>query len=200
MILAVKPPTRSTRELEDASGPADVRPEFVEIYRRYAPFVWSVLSRYGVPAATRDDALQEVFVTVHRKLWTYDKSLPMTPWLAGIARRVASRFARTEQRSRRRALAADAPPAPIQPDARLSQAQAVAFMEAFLQTLPDSHRDIFTLSLEGWSAPEIATALDLKLGTVYSRLHAARQRMGEAVARWEGRADVKVKEDASDDE
>lgn len=51
---------------------------------------------------------------------------------------------------------------------------------AALDTLPDEQRAVIVLAdVEEMSAPEIASALDVKLNTVYSRLRSARKSMAE---------------------
>jgi hypothetical protein len=43
-------------------------PSFARLYEDYFDFVWCSARRLGVPDATLDDAVQEVFVIVHRRL------------------------------------------------------------------------------------------------------------------------------------
>jgi RNA polymerase sigma-70 factor (ECF subfamily) len=55
-------------------------------------------------------------------------------------------------------------------------------VRALLESLPEDQRLVLVLSdLEGWTAPEIAQALELPVNTAYSRLRTARQKL-EAVA------------------
>lgn len=164
--------------------------EFRRLYDDNQDFVWRTLAHFGVAPALLDDALQDVFVVVHRRLSEYDRARPIRSWLWGIARRVAATHQRTSLRVERRSEvfvpgAAQAP-ADEQVDAR----RQVSFVESFLGRLPRRYRDVFVLSdIEGASAPEIAETLDVKLGTVYSRLHEARQRFTQAVKRAQGEAD-----------
>jgi len=52
-----------------------------------------------------------------------------------------------------------------------------------LDALSDEQRAVFVLAdIEELSAPEIASALDVKLNTVYSRLRSARKIMGEQLS------------------
>lgn len=158
----------------------DFRAVFVEHYR----FVWRLLAHFGVAEAARDDAAQEVFAVVHRRLGDYDGRTPMRGWLAGIARRVASTLQRTQARAARRLEVVAPPPTPAQPDAELEQRQRVALAEACLAALDDEQRDVLVLTeIEGLSAPEIALALGVKLNTVYSRLRVAREKFQRAVTR-----------------
>lgn len=160
------------------------RPEFRAVFVEHYRFVWRLLAHFGVLEAARDDAAQEVFAVVHRRLSDYDGDTPMRAWLAGIARRVASTLQRTQLRAARRLEVVAPPPAPTQPDAELEQRQRVALAEACLATLDDDQRDVLVLTeIEGLSAPEIAAALGVKLNTVYSRLRVAREKFQRAVTR-----------------
>ena len=53
-----------------------------------------------------------------------------------------------------------------------------------LGELDEAKREVFALAeIEGFTAPEIAEALELPVNTVYSRLRAARQAFEQAMAR-----------------
>src|ERR1043166_5689758 len=43
-------------------------PAFDEVYAAHVGFVWRVLRTFGVPDAQIEDAVQDVFVVVHRRL------------------------------------------------------------------------------------------------------------------------------------
>ncbi|WP_437974045.1 sigma-70 family RNA polymerase sigma factor [Sorangium sp. So ce295] len=72
-----------------------------EIFEENAAYVWRVLRRLGVGEADVEDVCQEVFLTVHRKLDTFDGSSALRTWLYGICLRLASEY---RQRRRRRQL------------------------------------------------------------------------------------------------
>src|SRR5262245_52264940 len=59
--------------------------DFAEIYKTHYRRVFS-LCRYLLNSFdAAEDATHEVFLRAQRKLATYDPSLPMSSWLAGIA-------------------------------------------------------------------------------------------------------------------
>jgi RNA polymerase sigma-70 factor (ECF subfamily) len=168
-------------------GDQDLAPlgEFHKLYTEHHAWVWRLLSRFGVPEAGLDDALQDVFIVVHRRQGDHDGTTPIRAWIAGITRRVASKHARTQRRARRKTEAMPLPDAAPGPDDQLNVKEAVGLLDDFLAGLSSEHRETFVLSdVEGWTAPEIAAALDVKLGTVYSRLHTARAHFTEAAERW----------------
>lgn len=68
----------------------DVVLDVTQLHDEYADFVWRSLQRLGVPASSLEDALQDVFVVVHRRLDSYDATSKVSTWLFGICLRVAS--------------------------------------------------------------------------------------------------------------
>lgn len=160
--------------------------DFQKIYTAHHDWVWRLLSRMGVPDAGLDDALQDVFIVVHRRSGDYDGRASLKSWIAGIARRVASGYARTQGRAHRREEAAPPPEDRPGPDDSLILKQAVDLVDDFLAGLSEDQREVFVLAeIEQWTAPEIAAALEVKVGTVYSRLHTARAFFAEASLKWQ---------------
>lgn len=158
-------------------------PQFDELYRRYFRFTWSVLRRLGVPEASIEDAAQEVWVIVHRRLDRLESPHAARSWLFQIARRVAAHHRRGEQRSQRKLDALSwIAPRRSQPHA---ERDSVLTVETLLGKLDARKREAFVLSeLEGWSAPEIARAAGTNPNTVYSRIRVARE---ELRAGWDAR-------------
>jgi RNA polymerase sigma-70 factor (ECF subfamily) len=169
-------------------GPAVVRAEFRALYDAHFAFVWRTLLHFGLDAASAEDAAQEVFVILHRRLDDYDGSAQLRSWLWGICRRVAQSQRRTRLREVRRASIAPPPGASLPPDAALDHKRAADFVQAFLDGLPEEQRDAFVLiEIEGMSAPEAAQALEVGVNTVYSRLRLAREHLARASQRLQAR-------------
>lgn len=63
--------------------------EVAVLFQCHGDFVFRVLRRLGTPAADVEDALQEVFLVVARKLPEYAERGGMRAWLFTIARQVA---------------------------------------------------------------------------------------------------------------
>ena len=157
---------------------------FSAVYGEQFMFVWRTLRALGVPAAAADDAAQDVFVVVHRRLDDYDARAPIRAWLFGIARNVARRHRERAHRE---------PPLQLVGEGRalddtLQLREAASLVERFLDTLDDDQRAVFVLAqLEGLTAPEIAEALGVNMNTVYSRLRTARLKFERALARQNAR-------------
>lgn len=170
--------------LDPGSGPRD----FAAVYRQHYSFVWRTLRHLGVDDARVDDALQDTFLVVHRRLDEFAGRAALRTWLFEIARRVAARY--------RRAAARDAPrrdPLPELEDPHtvddsLARAEAAEILQLFLARLDPDKSVVFVLAeLERWRAPEIAAELDLNLNTVYARLRAARIELDRLIHRLSAR-------------
>jgi RNA polymerase sigma-70 factor (ECF subfamily) len=150
---------------------------FDEVYEQHGPFVWRCLRNLGVPQAALEDAAQDVFLVVHRRLPTLEQASNMRAWLFGIIRNVASNQRRSIRRKGTVVEAVDAElahaaPGPLE---RAENAEAAAFIESFLARLDDRQRDVFILGvIEEMSGPEVATALSIPVNTAYTRLRSVR--------------------------
>ncbi len=152
-------------------------PDFGSLYRQYFGFAWASLRRLGVSQATIDDAAQDLWVTVHRRMDALDPAASVKAWLFGIARRVASHYRRTERRHQRK-LAAYSAADTRGANEPIKRREAALTMEAFLAKLDETKRVAFVLSeVEGWSAPEIARVVGTSPNTVYSRVRLARKQL-----------------------
>ena len=156
-------------------------PTFDEVYATHVAFVWRVLRTFGLRDAQLEDAVQDVFLVVHRRLSEWEGRAAMTTWLFAIARRVASAHRRRAGGDRTEELVA-AHAAHDDTFAAMSRAQAAATVFGILQQLDEDKRIVFALvELEQLSVPEVARMLDLKLNTAYSRLRLARHAFELAV-------------------
>lgn len=161
------------------------RPSFDEVYDAHVAFVWRVLAAMGLRDAQLEDAVQDVFLVVHRKLGEFEGRAAITTWLFAIARRVASTHRRkvTTDRDRHEPLVDD-PIGGSDTFAALSRAQAGARVRQILEGMDEQKRLVFVLvELEQQSVPEVAKMLELNLNTAYSRLRLARSEFEAAVAR-----------------
>lgn len=145
------------------------------LYDEHADFVWRSLARLGIPEADREDLLQEVFVVVHRTRNEYRGDGKVTTWLYGITLRIASRHRRWRRVREEVPSASFTARAPETPEAVASTRQRADLVTRLVDQLAEDKRCVFILfELQGLSCQEIADTLDVPVGTVYSRLHAAR--------------------------
>ena len=128
--------------------------------------------------ADAEDATQEALVAVDRGLPSFRGEARLTTWAYRIAVRAA-----LSTRARRR----DGEPVDPETPGRGGEGEMVARDEArrvaaALSRLPAEPRVVLSLfAVEGLAHAEIAEILGLPVGTVWSRLHAARRMLAEAV-------------------
>ena len=161
-----------------------------ELFVEHFELVWRIVRRLGVSPDGLDDAVQEVFVVLSRRLSEITPGSERA-FLYGTAVRVASdvrrardrRHRATEQeRQEQPAHAAHAP----RPDELLDQKRARTMLHELIEGLSDDVRPAFVLfELEGLTMAEIATCLALPPGTVASRLRRGREEFEAAVRRLE---------------
>ena len=146
-------------------------------FREHYAFVWRVLLCTGVPRPVADDAVQDVFLTVHRRRRDYDGRAPLRHWIYGIAKGVGRNYGRKARRWAGRITELPAlVEAPEQEDA-VEHRRQLSVVDAVLAQLADVQREVFVLiHVEGMTAPEVAKMIDVSVNTVYSRLRLARAR------------------------
>jgi len=174
--------------LHVSTAPSDQR--LTELFHLHFDQVWRLVRRLGVPAASIDDAAQEVFVVASRRLDVIERGKERA-FLYGTAVRVAADARRSRDRRR------EAPPeaaaavldslpdsAVPSPDELVDQKRARELLDDIIARLPEDTRPVFVLyELEGLTMAEIATCLELAPGTVASRLRRAREAFHAQVAR-----------------
>lgn len=167
-------------------------PTLDAVYRSHAEFVWGALQRFGIRGGDLDDALQEVFVVVHRKLPSYRGEGQMTTWLYGICLRVASAHRRRSHTRRERDMQEIEEVHLVglaSPEDDLAEQQRRQILERLLDELDVEKRALLVMfEIDELSCEEIADILGVPMGTVYSRLHGARKAFAQVVARFRLRA------------
>jgi RNA polymerase sigma-70 factor (ECF subfamily) len=172
-----------TNKLEPAEGRAPAVPALEEVYAEFAPFVWRNLRRLGVPADFIEDAVQDVFLVVHRRLPEFEARSSLQTWIFGIVLRVAARQ-REQLRNRGQRfmpaceglLESVSSKGKDDPFDRLVQQRAADLLEWVLAELDEDKRTILVMvELEQMSVVECARVLDLNLNTTYTRLRLARR-------------------------
>jgi RNA polymerase sigma-70 factor, ECF subfamily len=173
------PPGSAADEPRGAAAPT---PDLAAVYEAHFRYVWRCLRSLGVRDAQLDDALQDVFVVVQRKLGDFDGGAELRTWLYAIALRIARKY---RERLRREPASLDSAPedGPREAEVALTGSgegallsnERLALAHSILATLSDDQREVFVLArVEQMSAPEIASVIGIPLNTVYSRLRAAR--------------------------
>jgi RNA polymerase sigma-70 factor (ECF subfamily) len=147
------------------------------LFRKHASYVAAFLRRLGVAPDSVDDALQEVFLVAHARGGYRAGPASARTWLGAITIRVAANARRARQRRREtfddRML--EQPSVHQTPDVIAEHRQELNHVERALRAMNEVHRDVFLrFAVAGHSCDDIARATGVPTGTVYSRLHAAR--------------------------
>jgi len=159
--------------------------DFKEVYDAHFAFVWRSLRRLRVADANLKDAMQDVFLVVHRRLAEFEGRSKVPTWLFGICWRVAKDY-RRRAHVKREVLGDSGFTSIADPNvdaaAGAERSEDLARFEAALGELELSQRAVFMLfELENLTSEEIAETLEIPLGTVYSRLRLARVAFKKAV-------------------
>ena len=170
------------------SPPATVEPSLREIYAVHARAAWRSLRRLGVHESELEDALQDVFLIVHRRLGDFEGRAALRTWIYGIVLRVAKDHRRAEARhvarvdglARRLVSELDNHGDPALATERH---QACQLMHALLAQLPDELREVLVLvELEELTVRETAALLGIRVRTCQRRLRAAGQAFDASLA------------------
>lgn len=159
--------------------------ELVSIYMQRCYYV--ALGMVGSPQDA-EDLSQEAFVRAFRARDRLDPDRPFYPWLYQILRRLCFNFTRDTSARRRKLeyaggwLVAEAKSRAAADDPeRVRATDALRErLEREIAELSPTQREVFVLKeFQGLKYREIAELLDVPIGTVMSRLYAARQRLAE---------------------
>ncbi len=190
--------------------PEWVPPSWEEVVRDHTPRVYRLAYRLTGNRHDAEDLTQDVFVRVFRSLHRFQPGT-FEGWLHRITTNLFLDSARRKQKIRFDGLAEGAadrlPSHWPSPSEALADADLDHDVAAALAALtPEFRAAVVLCDIEGLSYDEIASVLDIKIGTVRSRIHRGRAQLREALAhrrptgdreRYLG-VDVEVGPDASD--
>jgi RNA polymerase sigma-70 factor, ECF subfamily len=175
--------------------PEKLTPELV--FREYAPRIYNLARRMLGNDADAEDVTQDVLLQVVRKLDTFRGESQIATWLHRVT--VNAALAHRAKRATRQKhetndamddlSGADGPSGPVKrwnvpPEDPVLAAEQAQLIEDAINRLPDPFRDVYVLAdVEGLPNNEIAEMLNLSVPAVKSRLHRARLRMRDALAR-----------------
>ncbi|MFT7519141.1 MAG: RNA polymerase sigma factor (sigma-70 family) [Kiritimatiellia bacterium] len=150
---------------------------------RWVPEVIAWCARLGGTRVDAEDAAQDVFIVVITRLHSLRNPDHFKPWLFGITRRVLAKHRRRVWLQRWVGdVPLTTPCSSSNPEEAAEQLRRAAKVHSALGGLPLAQREVLVLcDLEGRSATEAATLLDVPVGTVKSRLRLGRRRFRDQV-------------------
>lgn len=170
---------------DDGLGSA-VTLQFEDVYERHFDLVWRTLRRLGVATGSLDDALQDVFLVVYRRLPAFEQRSSLRTWLFGITLRVAGDYLR---RGRRQHHTQSVDPelrdeVSRDPLAQAEHHEALTLLYAALAELDTEKRVAFVLAeLEEMTVAQVSEAIGVNVNTVSSRVKAGRRQFEAALRR-----------------
>lgn len=160
-----------------------------ELYDRHHAAVWRFACRMTGSEVDADDVVHQTFLALLKTAASFDSSRSFRPWLLGTAmhlmrrqRTSVARWARLLARFR------SAPDfSPDDPERTVSAREHLSRVNRALTEMNEGKRAVLLLSeLEGLKGEQIAEALGIPLGTVWTRLHHARRELAAALSPEEG--------------
>ncbi len=163
-----------------------VPPTWEELVRDHSARVFRLAYRLTGNLHDAEDLTQDVFVRVFRSLHRFQPGT-FEGWLHRITTNLFLDGARRKQKIRFDGLADDSaerlPSSWPNPSEQLSAADLDHDVAAALAALaPEFRAAVVLCDIEGLSYDEIATVLDVKIGTVRSRIHRGRAQLRTALA------------------
>lgn len=169
---------------------------YAELVRRYERELFNYLRRLLADPMLAEDVFQNTFLTLHAKRGMFRIGKPFRPWLYTLATNQAidalrrnGRHVRASLDQRRQDSTNDSPTSLMDmlacggdsPHDQVEKAETAALVRTSVEDLPEHLRVTVVLSYyQGMKYKEIAEILEIPVGTVKSRLHAAIGRLGEA--------------------
>ena len=143
-----------------------------ELYKLFSSKLFSICLKYSRNYAEAEDNLQDAFLTIFKKIEQYKNKGSFEGWL----KRVTINTVLQQYRNQK---VFDIVNENIIDEVELEideDAISIDYLLGIIQELPDRYRLVFNLYvLDGYSHKEIASLLDINIGTSKSNLARARQ-------------------------
>jgi RNA polymerase sigma-70 factor (ECF subfamily) len=181
---------------------------FEELLNRYSNKVFSLATRLTRNQEDAEEVLQDVFVTVHRKIAGFEGKSSFSSWLYRVT--VNAAFMKLRKRRQDQSVPledvmqqAQMVPALRSPESAYVDAQSIRnemleALENAIRKLPDDYRPVFILrDVDGLTSREVGKILDLTVPAVKSRLHRSRLMLRRKLSRFFG-SDARAMNHAED--
>lgn len=160
---------------------------FRDLADELAPPLLRYLERYVGDRAVVEELAQETLLRMHSGLASFAGRSSLKTWVFAIANRVAADYLRQPQR-RTRIVELDDVDEPVDPERAIDEQLVVGQMNdcirGVIDSLPESYRAALILhDLEALSAEQTAEICDCSVATAKIRIHRARLRLKDALAR-----------------
>ncbi|MBO5962093.1 MAG: sigma-70 family RNA polymerase sigma factor [Alistipes sp.] len=168
---------------------------FDTLFARHSDSIYAMLLKFTGNSDDVNDLMQEAFMKAFLKIGLYDSKYDFGAWIYTIARNTFVDFSRTRKSSafNPQNLSPEidntAQSSSPTPEDYIINAQQRAQIERYISMLPEDYRQLFELRfLDEYSYEEIAEKLDMKLGTVKTRIFRVRNMMCRLITESEEQA------------
>lgn len=192
-------PVRSDEELLLAYRSQADRESFEELVRRYEKELYGYLRHYLNDAEMAEDVFQQTFLQIHLKCDQFEEGRRVRPWLYTVATNQAIDCQRRNKRHRMASLDRrtqrdfDGPEGALveslggveaDPGEAMEATERQVQLRRAVDALPEQTRQVVMLVyFQGLKYREAADILEIPVGTVKSRLHAAIEKLSETIGR-----------------
>jgi RNA polymerase sigma-70 factor (ECF subfamily) len=159
---------------------ANTRLDFEQLFREHYPYVVRLAASMTGDAELARDVAQEVFIAAHQGLRAFRGEAAPRTWLYRITLRIAGRHAVRHRKHAGAGLDLDTLAGAETADSTAALTELVAALGKLSLT---SRTVLSLVAIEGLSHDEASDVLGIPVGTVWSRLHAARRELAQAMAR-----------------
>lgn len=157
---------------------------FDALFARHSDAIYAMLLKFTGNSDDVEDLIQEAFMKAYLKIGLYDPKYDFGAWIYTIARNTFVDFSRSRKSNALNPqnlspeIDNTAQSSSPTPEDYIINAQQRAQIERYISMLPEDYRQLFELRfLDEYSYEEIAEKLDMKLGTVKTRIFRVRNMM-----------------------
>lgn len=157
---------------------------FDTLFARHRDMIYATLLKFTGNSDDVEDLMQEAFMKAYLKIGLYNPKYDFGAWIYTIARNTYIDFSRTQKSSALNSQSLplessnSTQPSVLTPEDYIINAQQRAQIERYIAMLPEDYRQLFELRfIDEYSYEEIAEKLEMKLGTVKTRIFRVRNMM-----------------------
>ncbi len=151
-----------------------------QLLTEIAPFIKRILVKSLSRPDQADDIVQEVLLSVHKAMNTYDPERAFMPWLMAIVSYRRSDYLRTHY-SQRENLSAPLEDIDLENDVTIDRHEGeYRDIEKAISSLPDRQREVLDLvKFKGYTAREAAEKTGMSVSAVKVSVHRSLQKLKE---------------------
>ncbi|MGB3725864.1 MAG: RNA polymerase sigma factor [Glaciecola sp.] len=160
-----------------AAAQAQDKAAFKALYNAYLPKIYGLCFRLCADKSQAEDATQEVFIQLWRKIGNFKGDSKFSTWLHSVATNVTISYIRKQRGWWQNMMNIE--DTGIEPFED-TQGDAGSDLEKLIMRLPQRARWVFVLhAIEGYRHNQIAEMLDMAVGTSKAQYHRARHLLEE---------------------